>query len=660
MKIIIQVSNTAIKALVTVGLLFSLLLSSSAQEYYYSKAAKYMDRGWKESAVQELNNGVRAGEKKCILPLAYCYIKEIGTPRNLVKAESLLQSGAQSDPVTCFIASYIYDGGSLGGYELRQSYHYYLYDLGVYIYNFARSYDEEMIIPANPTKALKYARQYHKLENSEKSQRWKDYIEFKCYLYGLGGVSQNIEKALEIKREYGDAAGFSIEEYMNYMLQFSESLRDLGDIVNFMQMSGNLAWIDYQDPEYYYSLISSSYSARDYNVQFLGLFDDLYAEWVAGLETEQQRKVKYESANLLEKTAINIGLAFKSHQLGYIKVDESNSNSRIVDLENLISLSPSDSVTKVARIAWTRLKVAELLKKPSYYGQQLEKCVKRSDVRELFSHPYYAEVKGYDRYFLEKNRDTWYSNSDAIKVFITTQKSDIIQSLKEMDLLDLSDFKIDNITRYNLSDYKNDLQVLIEDNKIMFGLFDNIISKAQANIRDMEAFLKFLSDEKASKVSIDDYLRLQSNSISECRTYVTNRLNKFAAERRQIESDVENFKHISAEDYALYQKFQIIAQDGKFKKIKAEEVQRLLTDVLYPSIELCEKAIEVYPRPNTSEILKSLYEQQDICLLLTNYFAGTLKVSDCDTVAKYYNSSDYSLLISNLKAAQEKLDRSKK
>ena len=660
MKTITRVSNGAIKALVALGLFFNLAIYSTAQEYYYKKANEYWSIGWKESAVREFNNGVSAGEKKCILPLAYCYIKEIGTPRNLAKAESLLQSGAQSDPVTCFLASYIYDGGNLRPYELRK-YHYNLYEVGVSVnvYNFARSYDEEMIIPSNPTKALKYARQYHKLENSEKSQRWKDYVELKCYLHGIGGVSQDIDKALKIKREYSNDDDFSIEEYTNYMLQFSESLRDLGEIVNFMQMSGNQAWINYQDPEYYYDLVNNSYRAQDYNVQFLGLFNDLYAEWVAGLETEQQRKAKYESANPQEKKAINIGLAFKSHELGYIKVDESNSNSRIVDLENLISLSPSDSITNVARIAWTRLKVAELLKK-SYYRQQVTNCVKRSDVRELFSHPNYAEVKGYDRYFLEKHSDKWYSNSSAIKLFITTQKSAIIQSLKEMDLLDLSDFNIDNITRYNLSDYKNDLQVLIEDNKIMFGRLSNIISKAQANVRDMEAFVKFLSDEKASKVSIDDYFRLQSNRISECRTYVTKCLNNFAAERRQIESDVENFKHISAEDYALYQKFQIIAQTGKFKKIKAEEVQRLLTDVLYPSIELCKKAIKVYPRPNTSEILKSLNEQQDICLLLANYYAGTLKVSDCDTVTKHYNSTDYSLLISNLKAAQEKLDRSRK
>lgn len=655
-----EIKNNITKILVVLCLFFTLSISLSAQSYYYNKAAKYLDLGWNDSAFITFQNGVKAGEKICILPLCYCYIKEIGTPMDLVKAEALLELGAKEDPVIAFLASYIYDGGVISPYDLRCNYYHHLDDIDMPIWKFARNYSDELIIQADPVKALKFARLFHEVENSEKSQMWRDYIEFKGYLSGVGGMTKDLDKAFALKKKYGEASGFSIEEFLNGMLKKSDNLNDLGEIVMVMRKSGQYAWINPFIPQDYLSSVKNSSFYRSFNTRFVERLNR-YLQWYAdGLKTPQARIATYESLTALEKVAVDVGLSFSSHQIGYFDVDEYNRKDRIVELEHLIEQSLTDSITNVACIAWTRLQVAELLKEKTYRnGDQVKVLVTPDQIKNLFTHPYYVEVDGYDRFFLEKNSDSWYNNSDAIRVFITTQKQDVINSIKERNLLDLSAFRAGTLTSRNLSAYQSDLQNLMESNKVMYGLLDNVIAEAQADISDMESYIELLSDEVASKTVFEDYLRLRHSRVEECRTYVENRLKEFSDQRKQIESDVCDLNHLSTENLLLYQKFLDAAMDGKFKKIKPDAVQQLLNRVIFPSIELCEKAILLYPRPTSSKILSAFQEREAVCLLLKSYYDGTLKVSDCDAITKYYPNSAFAVFISNIRAAQVKLDAKK-
>ena len=652
------IKNSITKNLVAFCLFVTLSVSLSAQSYYYNKAREYLSLRWRELAFDEFQNGVKAGEQKCILPLCYCYIYEIGTPMDLAKAEALFELGAKEDPVIAFLASYIYDGGLISPYDLRVNYYDYLDYDNIPIWKFARNYRDDLIIPADPAKALKFARLFHKVENGEKGQMWKDYIEFKCYLSGVGGMKKDLDKALALKKKHGGACGFSIEELLNDMLKQSDSFEDMGEIVMVMRKSGNYIWTHPFIPQNYFVNVNNSYSDRSFNAQFVDKFSELFQSWVERLNTQQERKTAYESLSALEKTALDVGLAFSSHQIGYWDVDAYNRKDRIVELERLIEQSPSDSVTRVACVAWTRLRVAELLKEKTRDGSKV--LVTPDQIKNLFTHPYYIEEDGYDRFFLEKNSDAWYSNSDAIRVFITTQKQDVINSIKERNLLDLRFCKIGHLTGDNFSVYKKNLQKLIESNEVMYGLLDDVIAEAQADIADMESYLKLLSDEIDSKAVFDDYIRLKHNRVQECRIYVEKRLKEFSAQRQQIESKVHNLEHLSTENAVRYQKFLAAALDGKFKKIKPEAVQQLLEFVIYPSIELCEKAIHIYPIPNSSKLLNFYQEQENICLLLKHYYEGTLKVRYCDTVAKNYPNSVFAEFLANLRAAQAKLDVKKK
>ena len=650
--------NNTTKILVSCCLFITLSLSLSAQSYYYNKAREYLSLRWRELAFDEFQNGVKAGEQKCILPLCYCYIYEIGTPMDLAKAEALFELGAKEDPVIAFLASYIYDGGLISPYDLRVNYYDYLDYDNIPIWKFARNYRDDLIIPADPAKALKFARLFHKVENGEKGQMWKDYIEFKCYLSGVGGMKKDLDKALALKKKHGGACGFSIEELLNDMLKQSDSFEDMGEIVMVMRKSGNYIWTHPFIPQNYFMSVNNSYSDRSFNAQFVDKFSEYFQSWVERSKSLQERKTSYDALSALEKTAIDVGLAFRSYQIGYLDVDEYNRKNRIIELERLIEQSPSDSVTRVACIAWTRLQVAELLKEKNRDGSKA--LVTPDKIRHLFIHPYYIEEDGHDRFFLEKNSNAWYSNSDAIRVFITTQKQDVINSIKERNLLDLNSCRIGPLTRHNFSAYKNNLQKLIESNEVMYGLLDDVIAEARADIADMECFVKLLSDEIDSKAVFDDYISLKHNRIQECRTYVENRLKEFSEQRQQIESNVHNLEHLSTENLVLYQKFLAAAIDGKFKKIKPEAVQQLLKGVIYPSIELCEKAIYIYPRPTSSKLLSAFQEREAMCLLLKSYYEGTLKVSDCDAVAKYYQNFVFAEFLTNLRAAQVKSDEKKK
>lgn len=108
-----------------VFLLLVLLLGFStayAQYYHLNKANKYLKSGWDDSAFSEYKKGMNAGETSCALGVAWCYLNECGTPRNVKKAISILEQYAEKDVAICLFVALFYDptnciGNVYWGYE---------------------------------------------------------------------------------------------------------------------------------------------------------------------------------------------------------------------------------------------------------------------------------------------------------------------------------------------------------------------------------------------------------------------------------------------------------------------------------------------------------------------------------------------------------------
>lgn len=152
---------------------------AEAQEFHFRKGEHYRNIDWDESAFQEYVKGMKIGEAASALNVAYCYLDEYGTPRNIAKGEQILDTWANKDNEICEFAIIYY-------YHLKQ----YDWTDKYYNRNPSRISDKP-----NYAKSLKFIKLY-------KAKTGKTHpIMGLFYLKGLGGVPVDTIKAIDIATE---------------------------------------------------------------------------------------------------------------------------------------------------------------------------------------------------------------------------------------------------------------------------------------------------------------------------------------------------------------------------------------------------------------------------------------------------------------------------
>lgn len=83
--------------------------SSNVSYYHFNKANKFYNIEWYDSAFEEFNEGMKKGETSCAFGVAWCYLNERGTPKNIKKAVSILEQYAEKDVAICLFVALFYD-----------------------------------------------------------------------------------------------------------------------------------------------------------------------------------------------------------------------------------------------------------------------------------------------------------------------------------------------------------------------------------------------------------------------------------------------------------------------------------------------------------------------------------------------------------------------
>lgn len=183
-----------------IATILSLISTSvvSAQNFHYRKGYEYWDIDWERSAFSEWTTGMNAGEINSTLMVAYCYIKEYGTVRNVQKGISIIENLAARNPQTAIYAANFW----FPTLDPTGRWYEHIHAGGVLNTNiFPRrdlKADWDCGLKGDYTKALKYARKYLSVHKSadKYSLLAKNIIGY-CYANGVGGVNKNVDKALE-------------------------------------------------------------------------------------------------------------------------------------------------------------------------------------------------------------------------------------------------------------------------------------------------------------------------------------------------------------------------------------------------------------------------------------------------------------------------------
>ena len=178
-------------------ILLSLILGApfmSAQNYYCRKGLEYYNMEWYDSAFRTFVDGMNHGEINSTYYVIYCYLREEGTPRDLAKAEALMQKYAQKDPDICILTANYY-----GGFITKAGYETVIY---------WREWYGDRKRKTDPSLALKYAHYYldHWDKNVGVHYQWSASIdafriimdyEIAGQINGKYGFKKNMDKAVD-------------------------------------------------------------------------------------------------------------------------------------------------------------------------------------------------------------------------------------------------------------------------------------------------------------------------------------------------------------------------------------------------------------------------------------------------------------------------------
>jgi hypothetical protein len=328
--------------------------------------------GWYDTTFKEYVQGMNAGEKSCALGVAWCYLNEEGTSRNIKKAISILEKYSEKDAAISLFLALFYDptyiNGDLylgeakfekigeiyplnsGGYGFRRFYNY-----------FSPLHSETFGIPYDINKSIKYAEKANKKLNS---------IGSKTYLKKLRQhVQKNSNDYLKVLSSYdGSESFYDYESTLEKCIEQSKSLEDISKIIHCdslgsKKINASDETIAFEYNRSYYEQIDNCAYLTSHSEQTK--VRELLAEKTCSLYVALWKENNHDIKKLISiynegkiKTAIDVGVLLYAKIKGY---NNTISEDDLVSLEWLCNNCPYESINNKLKVIWTRAKLRTLI-----------------------------------------------------------------------------------------------------------------------------------------------------------------------------------------------------------------------------------------------------------------------------------------------------------
>ena len=199
---------------------------SAQQNFHFRKGWEYADIDWERSAFSEWERGMSAGEMSSTVMVAACYMREYGVGRNVSKGVSILENlAAKNAEVALFTANFwfpILDNDAFVNYKPHAGGQYNFWAMASW-WKEPDLKSTTFGLKSDYAKAMKYAKMYlSKVSTPGYGRSLANDIVTYCYAHGVGGVNQDLKKALET---YGDSPQFY--KMATSMLKNTSSLAEL-------------------------------------------------------------------------------------------------------------------------------------------------------------------------------------------------------------------------------------------------------------------------------------------------------------------------------------------------------------------------------------------------------------------------------------------------
>lgn len=675
-------------------LLFSIFWfthSLFAQYYHYNKGEKFLSIGWDDSAFSEYVSGMNAGEPSSAMMVAWCYLNERGTPRNVQKALSILDQWSKKDPSVCLFTAIFYDQTKCAGkvvwggdeFFMQKAARIYapsgegIYSSGIWsIYDREPIFAEDYGVSFDIEKAIKYAEILNKKVNSKSTN---DYV----YLLKNGKIGQSGDK-IAVFAAFNPEVSRNINEYYRVVEDAFEQCHSLEEI-------GILLDLEREKRHEIKSLNSNyflnSWEKRCYeelSEKSLFFYKELHNKYCVDEKSLNDLKEIYNN-NYHIKSAIDIGLSIAAQMKGYLD----NDVNEVLWICNNV---PFERSRDTARLVWTRCKLVEdilnfsdwdsieaIYSSPNYFEKAGSVPFKEGDLYGLLK--CYVEidsltvlVKNENGSFSYNHRELSFAEAelrnkrnqmkDKNWAKLSTKKNDIylykkfaqerlVNRIKQREKIGgipywrmLSLFALGEKTPAKevlntlLSVYGEDISLLdtVYCDNASFNSF-------REDILDQKSFSEFLLKEITGNLQFDNYLEF-GNSKSKYRMYATNKLEQFRKERQLREKMVQEMNGISKQDIKNHDAFISACQSCARKKINMETLETVKNNVIMLALKQCGEAYSIYP-DEVSPIQKQYEEELDVVDIIEAYANTYDALVLAEAFLKKYPGSLYTNLITD-------------
>jgi len=672
-----------------------------AQDYHFNKGEKYLRIGWYDSAFKEYLEGMKTGEASSAFMVAWCYLNETGTPRNVSKAIAVLDQWSDKDVNICFYNAVFNDPSisvrnvkwtedKVFSKEVKRFYAPTL--VGNYeFYGHKAQIAGDYNLPYNIDKAIKYAQKLEKKVNSDALRDFINLLKTKKLT-----TSGDFETALSVIGNNADNVIYY--DVLQGALGSCSTLEDISRIIDLDNAKRSILSIE--------KATIDNYHVRDCNellADKCSFFYNVLLESNDGDTSLLKESVKKEPKT---QKAIEIGLSISAVIDGYVK-------KNVNGLTWICNNVPFNKPKETARTVWSRcmLKDFMLNRVDSYWNSEniTDNYLSNTDwsaILKIFNSPYYIEVDGYslipkgymtnqielDRLITiikEKNKNTspgsydqpteYYQaekiitnlrfDNEKIKNFnwenVSTKKAEY-QSIKELStkrinllLSQKQTFKgitfeqyLNKVMRGESNINSSYLNTIIQNStKILSSLDsmkddygDEAFSSLKEKALSQKEFAEFLSKELLKKTMIDDYITF-SKSGSMYSNYAKSKLSSLRQERQTKEKMIDERVGFNSKDIKKYEGFVSICQSGARKKIKLETAEIVKNNVIVPALKMCSEAYSIYPIDEKSLQQRKFEEELAVIEIIQTYEKNKDVLTLSDSFLKQYASSPYTNLI---------------
>ena len=666
--------------------LFGLLFCAQqiyAQTYHYYKGVKYYDIGWYDLAFSEYVAGMNAGEPRSALMVAWCYLNESGTPRNVKKAVSILEQWSLKDMTICLFTAIFYDESQCGmdipwaaddifnkkvpGVDGPHDWQ----TGGIYtIYSCKPVFAVDYGLSDDADKAIKYAEILNKKVNTKTTSRFVKLLKLKK-------IEKSGDKiALLSALEPGFYDGYKYDRILKEAFEQCNSLDDISRVID-MDYSKNKVLKEATNSicNYHYSLLYKE-SYEMLSNKCLSFYRSLYEEFGGN----QEALLDIYDKNPKIHRALNDGLSIAAFYKGWEK-------NNIEELEWMCENVQYDSVKENAKSVWTR----------KYLKDYVINHKSWPEFDELFASSNYIELDGNDP-FLEEYFALYNEYLNTKKNYETTKaEADYYNFLKAKRELDLADKNIKNNNWCEVSTHKTDFYPIreqwfdaqysllankenlegipytqifaecankglsLDENKLgkIVSVLNEDIEYMDSKLKDSDSYsvqrssrqnqleyAEFLLKEHDNSLSINDYIAFQRDN-ADYGNYARVRLSVFKQYRLAKEKEIENRTMFSPKLIKQHDAFILLCQSGNRTKIKPENVSNLKSSILMPALERCKAAYNIYPIDGIADIQRKYDEEIAVADIILKYANDNDAWELSKAFLKQYPSSAYTQLITD-------------